>query len=86
MELLKPVTLVVVLLQPAVVGRPRGGESQPGSQVLLDTGRRSMGEIMKQQILVGVSRMGGVGNPFEGEFHPLSKSAWSIDNQGSKIR
>ena len=33
---------------------------------LLNTGRRSMGEITKQQILVGVSRMGGVGNPLEG--------------------
>ena len=64
LELLKSVT--VVLLQPAVVGRPRGGESQHGSKELLNTGRSSMGEITKQQILVGVSRMGGVGNPLEG--------------------
>ena len=63
MELLKPVTLVVVLLQPAVVGRPRGGESQPGSEVLLDTGRRSMGEIMKQQIFGWSLTHGRCGEP-----------------------
>ena len=73
LELLKSVT--VVLLQPAVVGRPRGGESQHGSKELLNTGRRSMGEIMKQQLFSLILTHGWCGEATRWGIPPLSMSA-----------